>query len=114
MLMADAPRFEVPPAIPIERRRSRRIQVSLQVVVEIGGNSSGGRLTELSRAGARIELRGRWTVGESLIVRRNGVELHAQIVWSDGSTAGLLFPEPMVEVSFSKLREQPSITGPHV
>lgn len=108
--MLNAPRFEILPDVPFERRSSRRIPVSLPVDIEIGDTRCTGRMTELSRAGARMELRGRWTAGEALKISRNGIQLEAQIVWSDGSAAGLLFTEPMIESSFLQLREKPSTT----
>jgi hypothetical protein len=89
-----------------ERRRSRRIDVLLQVEVEIAGERRLARLTELSRAGARIELRGPKSVGESLMIRRGGINLEAQIVWWEGPVAGLWFPKPMNEDSFIELRRR--------
>lgn len=96
----------IPPAISVERRRSRRIDVLLQVEVEIGGERRLARLTELSRAGARIELRGSKSVGEPLTIRRAGVELRAQIAWAEGSAAGLWFPDALNEDSFLQLRKK--------
>jgi hypothetical protein len=89
-----------------ERRRSRRIEVLLQVEVEIGGERRLARLTELSRAGARLELRGYKSIGEPLTIRRGGIELQAQLVWFEGSAAGLWFPQPMDEDEFLKLRKR--------
>ena len=93
-------------SLPYERRRSRRIEVLLQVEVEIGGERRLARLTELSRAGARIELRGSNSVGEPLTIRRGGIELQAQVVWSEGSAAGLWFPHAMNEDEFLQLRKR--------
>jgi hypothetical protein len=96
----------IPPAVPHERRRSRRIAVQLQVEVEICGKRLIGRITELSRAGARIELRGAKPVKDAVIIRRPGIELHGHIVWADGEAAGLWFPKPMDEDTFVQLRRK--------
>jgi hypothetical protein len=53
-----------------------------------------------------MELRGSKTVGEPLTVRRGGIELHAQIVWWEGSIAGLWFPKPMNEGTFVLFRQR--------
>jgi hypothetical protein len=104
--MSINPLDVIPPALHVERRRSRRIDVLLQVEVEIGGERRLARLTELSRAGARIEMRGSKSVGEYLTIRRAGFKLQAQVVWADPSAAGLWFPEPLVEERFLQLRRR--------
>ncbi len=63
-------------------------------------------LTQLSRDGGRIELPGAGTVGETLTIRRSGIELQARIVWTDGVAAGLWFPEPLDEDRFLQLRKR--------
>jgi hypothetical protein len=74
--------------------------------VEIGGESRIARLTEMSRAGGRITLRGTWPSGQALTLRRGDFELEAMIVWTDGSAAGLWFPKALDEASFVKLRSR--------
>jgi hypothetical protein len=103
---ADHSIQDIPSPKPIERRRSRRIEVLLQVEVETGGARRLGRLTEISRAGGRIELRGPKSIGDPVTVRRGGVELKGQIVWWEGAVAGLWFPKPMDEESFIQLRKR--------
>jgi hypothetical protein len=104
--MPITPLNSTPAPTPDERRRSRRIEVLVQVEVEIGGERRLARLTELSRAGARIELRGAKSVGEPLTIRRGGIELQAQVVWFEGSAAGLWFPQAMHEDEFVQLRKR--------
>ncbi len=105
--MSTAPLHAIPTAIDVERRRTRRIEVSLPIEVDVGGETYLAPLTELSRAGGRIDdLRGARSMGEALTIRRNGVELRAEIVWFDSSAAGLWFPEPMDEISFVRLRQR--------
>jgi hypothetical protein len=96
----------IPPAIPDERRRSRRIAIQLQVEVEIRGEQLIGRITELSRAGGRIDVPGVKSVGDAVIIRRGGIELHGHIVWAESVTAGLWFPAPMDEDTFLQLRRK--------
>jgi len=89
-----------------ERRRTRRIQVLLLVEVELRGERHIGRITELSRAGARIEARATKATGEAIVIRRGDVELHGQIAWAYGAVAGLWFPTPMDECTFLQLRRR--------
>jgi hypothetical protein len=104
--MSSAPLHAFPPALPIEQRRTRRIEVLLPVEVEIQDERRVARITDLSRAGARISLRGTKSIGDYLIIRRNGIELGAQIAWCDSSTAGVWFPKSMDESSFLQIRKR--------
>jgi hypothetical protein len=94
----------IPPAIPLERRRAGRIKVSLPVEVEIAREKLIARVTELSRAGARLELRSRGATGDDVTLRRDGITIQAKIVWTDVSETGLWFPELLDEFSFLRLR----------
>jgi hypothetical protein len=78
----------------------------LPVEVEMNGERRVARITEMSRAGARLTLRGPTTTGSVLVIRRNGIELHAVVVWADTSDAGVWFPQPMDEASFLQLRKR--------
>jgi hypothetical protein len=98
----------IPPIAPLERRRGRRIQVSLQVEVELSGERRAARMTEVSRAGARLEQGEQGATGDSVILRCNGVTLEAKIVWTDHSGTGLWFPEALDETSFLQLRSATS------
>ena len=89
--MSIVPLSSIPPAVPFERRRARRIQLQLAV--------------ELSRTGARITTDGA-QAGNSVILRRAGVEVHGQVVWTNGSLAGLRFPVPIDEAHFVQLRKK--------
>jgi hypothetical protein len=104
--MSSAPLHVRSHALPAEQRRTRRIEVLLPVEVEIQDERRVARITDMSRAGARLSLRGTKGVGEPLIIRRNGVELRAQIVWCDVSSAGVWFPEAMDETSFLQIRKK--------
>ena len=104
--MSSAPLTFAPPPLAAERRRTRRIEVLLPVEVEIGGERRVARITEISRAGAGISLRGPKAIGEPLTIRRNGVELKGRIVWADEGRAGLWFPQALDERSFLELRKR--------
>ncbi|HZG46450.1 MAG TPA: PilZ domain-containing protein [Allosphingosinicella sp.] len=104
--MSSVPLSAIPPAIANERRRTRRIEVMLPVEIEMNGERRVARITEMSRAGARLTLRGPTTTNSVLTIRRNGVELHAVIVWADDTQAGVWFPQPMDEGSFLQLRKR--------
>jgi hypothetical protein len=64
--MAIAPLDNISHAAPLERRQTHRIAVLIEIMVDVGGQSIRGRITEMSRAGARIEMVGRRAVGELL------------------------------------------------
>jgi hypothetical protein len=92
-----------PPAIDDDRRRHRRIQVLLSVQVDAGAQPRVGRMTELSRKGARVQLAAPLPVGR-VVIRRAGVELGARIAWVRGDAVGLEFDRAMDERSFLQLR----------
>jgi hypothetical protein len=104
--MASAPLQAFPPALRTEQRRTRRIEVLLPVEVKIRDEKRVARITDISRAGARISLRGLKATGDLLTIRRNGVELQAQIAWCDTVSAGVWFPMPMDETSFLQIRKR--------
>lgn len=104
--MSSVPLSAIPPAIANERRRTRRIEVMLPVEVELNGEKRVARITEMSRAGARLTLRGPTTTNSVLTIRRNGIEMQAVVVWADDSQAGVWFPQPMDENSFLQLRKR--------
>jgi hypothetical protein len=101
--MSSAPLHAYP---PVEKRRTRRIEVLLPVEVGIRDERRVARITDISRAGARINLRGAKAIGDHLIIRRNGLELGAQIAWCDSSSAGVWFPVPMDESDFLQIRKR--------
>jgi hypothetical protein len=94
----------IPPAIPLERRRARRIQVSLPVDLETDRGRLLARVTEVSRAGARLDLCNQGATGDAVTLRGNGLTVQARIVWTDDSGTGLWFPHPLDENSFLQLR----------
>ena len=98
----------IPPAAPLERRRGRRIQVSLHVEIELAGKRRAARLTEVSRAGARLEQGEQGATGDAVVLRCKGITLQAKIVWTDGTGTGLWFPEALDETSFLRLRSATS------
>jgi hypothetical protein len=87
-----------------EKRRSRRIEVLLPVEIELRGQRHLGRITELSRAGARLQMLAHKARGDAVVIRRAGVEIRSLIVWTEGTYAGLWFAEPMDEGVFLQLR----------
>ncbi|MGZ8997500.1 MAG: PilZ domain-containing protein [Allosphingosinicella sp.] len=95
----------IPRPVPIERRRARRIQLSLPIELELDDSKSFAQLVELSRTGARVAIMG-VRPGAELIIRRAGVEVHGKIIWTNGSVAGLRFPEPIEETHFLQLRKR--------
>jgi len=94
----------IPRAIPLERRRARRIPVSLPVDLETDRGRLLANITEVSRAGARLDLCNQGDTGDVVTLRCNGVTLQARIVWTDDSGTGLWFPQPLEEGSFLQLR----------
>jgi PilZ domain len=103
--MSIVPLSSIPPAVPFERRRARRIQLQIAIELDLDGEKRIGRIVEMSRTGARITTEGA-RAGQSVILRRAGVEVHGQVVWTNGSLAGLRFPVPIDENRFVKLRKR--------
>jgi hypothetical protein len=87
-----------------EQRGDRRIEVGYAVAVEAGERSQISRIIELSRKGARLEMSTLLPVGQSLVIRRNGVELKGQVTWQKGNTVGVGFTEALAEHAFLQLR----------
>jgi hypothetical protein len=96
------------PALNYDPRDSRRIEVLFAVAIEAAKNSQIGRIIELSRKGARLEVSGSLPVGEKIVLRRAGVELEARITWRKGPQAGAAFIVPLEEMSFLRLRRYPA------
>lgn len=103
--MSIVPLSSIPHAVPFERRRARRIQLQLAIELDFDGEKRIGRIVELSRTGARITTEGA-QAGRSVVLRRAGVEVLGQIVWTNGSLAGLRFPVPIDEDGFIRLRKK--------
>ena len=95
----------IPRPVPIERRRARRIQLSLPIEIEFGGCTSFAQLVELSRTGARVAIMGA-RYGADAVIRRAGVEVRGKVVWTNGAFAGLRFLEPIEECQFLQLRRR--------
>ena len=95
----------IPRPVPIERRKARRIQLQLPVELELAGSKCFAQLVELSRTGARVAIMGA-KAGMDVVVRRAGAEVRGRIVWTDGSVAGLRFPEAIDEDQFLQLRRR--------
>jgi len=103
--MSIVPLSSIPQAVPFERRRARRIQLQLAIELDFDGDKRIGRIVELSRTGARITTEGA-QAGRSVVLRRAGVEVLGQVVWTNGSLAGLRFPVPIDEDRFVRLRKK--------
>ena len=96
--------FAIPPAATGERRRDRRIQVLLAVEIDAERQREAGRLTELSRTGARVQVPGIFPVDEPVTLRRGSVELSGRVVWRRGNAAGIELAEALDERSFLQVR----------
>ena len=89
---------DIPPAY--DRRRNRRTSLYLSVQVDAGSLPRTGKLKELSRTGAKLEVASPLAVNNLIILSRAGVELPARVVWSKGQIAGLEFAFPLPEENF--------------
>jgi hypothetical protein len=103
--MPPTPLQEIPRASSTDRRRIRRIHVSLPIEVVQGADKRLGRLTDLSRAGGQVaDFGGEKLPGEALVIRRNGIELHAIVVWARTAAVGVIFPEPLDERTLLQIK----------
>lgn len=103
--MSITPLNAIPRSVPRERRNARRIQLLLPIEVEMEGGKGPGQLIELSRDGARISTKGA-RLGSTVIVRRAGVEVSGEIVWTNGLIAGVRFPGTIDEQAFVRIRRR--------
>lgn len=87
-----------------DRRRHRRIQVLLAVHIDAGDQPQVGRVVDLSRKGARVQVAGQVLQGQRVVIRRAGVAIGAQVAWRRGAVIGVEFDTPMEERSFLQLR----------
>jgi hypothetical protein len=104
--MTERSPLQLPPDVPEERRRHRRIQVLIAVEVEAGGYPQVARVTELSREGARLQMARPPAAGTRLTIRRADVNLTAITMWCRGTSAGIHFVQPLNELAFLKLRRR--------
>jgi hypothetical protein len=94
----------IPFAVPVERRRHRRIDTRMLVEVGTIEGSQEARITNLSQRGTSVELSESLIVGTPVIVKRAGVALAGRVVWSKGTTAGIEFMLPLDPGDFLQIR----------
>jgi hypothetical protein len=101
--MTNTPSKNMPP-LPYEQRGDRRINVVFAVAVEAAGRPQIGRITELSRSGARLLLPTLLATGEEVVLRRGGLDLIGKVTWQRHDSVGIGFIKPLDETAFLRLR----------
>lgn len=91
-------------AVLLNRRRARRIQIDLPVQVHAECFHQSGKLQELSRTGAKLEVKDKVPVNQIVVLSRAGLELSARVVWTSGGLMGVEFRYPLPEKSFLRMR----------
>ena len=77
-------------------RRTSRLEVTAEVVLQAQGNSNRVSLFDLSTHGYNAELVERASVGDRMSVKSEGLEvLEADVCWINGLRAGLRFKRPV-------------------
>lgn len=94
-------------AIPYNRRGARRISTNLPVQIYTECFHHSGKLQELSRTGAKLEMAGMAPVNQTLVLKLAGLELSARVVWTSGPLTGVEFRYPLPEKSFLRMRRAP-------
>lgn len=89
---------------PYNRRRARRIRIDLSVHIYADRFHQAGKLQEISRTGAKLEMVGAVLVNQIVVLSRAGLELSARVVWTNGRTMGVEFRYPLPEKSFLRMR----------
>ena len=78
-------------------RASERHRVLLSAKLITTTGESSVRLRDLSATGAKVEGAALPPAGKDVILKRGRFEAFATIAWSNGSSAGLAFDEPLTE-----------------
>ena len=79
----------------MERRASRRVQVTCAAVIETMTKRAAGQLVDMSEAGARVRLADMPIVGSTAVLRWASHEAVCTVMWIDGEDCGVSFTTPI-------------------
>lgn len=107
------PVIATPHAMPSERRRYQRHELSLSAVAALPGNPDESvKLLELSRTGFLMHCDGQLGVGEPFAIRLEGIgEFAARAIWLCGSLIGCEFQSKLSAGACSEalLKARPAV-----
>lgn len=83
------------PETPVERRASRRVQVTCSAELLTMTTQTAGKLADISQAGARFEADDPPGAGATAVLRWGDHETVCTIAWSQGGACGLSFARPL-------------------
>ncbi len=96
---------DTPAALAVGRRANARVRLDLPAELILLEGLRRGRLRNLSRTGASIELSPPPRTTSQGFLRFAGVEVFAQVMWSGGGRCGLVFDEPIAERILLAMRQ---------
>lgn len=96
---------EAPAALPVGRRAAARVRLDLPAELLVLDGLRRGRLKNLSRTGASIELSPPPRTASQGFLRFAGLELFVQVMWSGGGRSGLLFDKPISDDTLFAMRQ---------
>lgn len=79
----------------VERRASRRVEVTCEAVLETMTQRFAGRLLDMSEAGARLRLDDMPHSGSTALLRWAGHEAVCTVAWTRDEDCGLAFTKPI-------------------
>lgn len=82
-------------ALQSDRRVARRYLVDCPARLAMAGGERGGRLSDLSELGARLDTEQPPPAGATGFLRWNGEEHYCKVIWSNESRCGLQFERPI-------------------
>ncbi|WP_407696144.1 PilZ domain-containing protein [Sphingomicrobium marinum] len=91
--------------MPNIQRKERRLTLVCNVKIrQAGCREVTAKISDLSRAGCRLDLPYNLRVHETIYVRLPGLmDLEAVVCWVKGFSAGVEFPRPIHEAVFNHL-----------
>lgn len=79
----------------VERRASRRVEVTCAATIQTITMECAGHLVDISQAGARLRVEDAPRVGSTAILRWAGHEVGCTVVWVEGADCGVSFARPV-------------------
>lgn len=86
------------------RRSVPRTPASLMAMLSTGDRESRAALIDISRTGARLGGKILPAEGEQLVFNAEGVQAHADVIWSEAEVCAIEFNTPIAAAEVQRLR----------
>lgn len=93
-----------PKGLGFTPRRHDRSTLTLPAVVNWDGQDHSAQILNVGTGGALIDCAAPAEIGTSLLLRCGSINVHADMVWTNGTLAGLRFHSALSERDLSDLR----------